>query len=142
MTNAPATMAPAPANRNQGRQDRTLFTANRKTLQNPAAMKNGSLETAPRHASKTMGSHQRTWPLRIILSAKKRNQRVNTRQKASSEAIPASKTIKGSARKKTRLHQAARSPTYCRASRKNGQSPVANRSSDTKLAHPYQVEPV
>ena len=73
-------------------------------------MKNGALETAAMPANKTAGSHQRAWPVRIILSAKKRNQRVKARQKLSVEPMPDQTTINGCASRKAMLHQAARSP--------------------------------
>ena len=117
-----------------------LMPASIKMLHHPAAMKNGNLEMALKAANKAAGNHHQRLPVRIILSAKKRNQMVATRQKPSVEASPAMMTIKGWVRKKAMVHQAARSPAYCRASWKNGQSPIEKKSSDTRFAQPYQLE--
>src|SRR5262245_51941069 len=65
---------------------------------------------------------------------------VTTRQKPSVEPRPAANTIIGWARKKTKLHQAACSPTYCFAIWKNGQRPVAKTARDRTLAQPYHIE--
>src|ERR1035437_5164380 len=103
--------SPAPASRTQVRHARTPLTISMKTLHSPAARKNGTLETALKAANNAVGNHHHALPVRIILSAKNKNQIVNTRQKASVAARPAQRTIKGCARKKAVPHQAARSPT-------------------------------
>ena len=80
-------------------------------LHSPTAIKYGALETALNAPSSAVGSHHQASPVRIILSAKKRNQIVVARQKPSRPASPALMTMSGSARKKAVAHQAARSPT-------------------------------
>ena len=128
--------------RSQVRHARQPLRNSRKTLKSPAAMKNGDLDTAPKAANSAVGNHHRNAPVRIILSAKNRNQRVTVRHKPLVLAYPACRTINGSPAERRVPHQATRSPRYCRANWKNGQSAVANKSNDTKLAHPSQVEPV
>ena len=104
-------MMPAPAISNQGCHARTPLTKSMATPQSPAAMKKGSLESAPKTAKKAVGSHHQALPVRIILSAKKRNQSVTTRQRPSVEPRPAISTTSGCANKKAMPHQAARGPT-------------------------------
>src|SRR5690349_15616864 len=126
--------------RSHGFKARVRLTNKIATLHSPAVMKNGTLESAERAAKRAVGNHQRSWPERIMRSAKKRNQTVTTRQKPSVEPRPAVNTIIGWARKNIKLHQAAWSPTYCFANRKKGHRPVAKTARETMLAQPYQAE--
>src|SRR6266581_1730147 len=135
-------MMPAPASSNHGCHARTPATKSMATPHSPAAMKKGNLETAPKTAKKAVGSHHQALPVRIILSVKKRNQSVTTKQRPFVEPRPAIRTTSGCANKNAVPHQAARGPTYWRATWKKGQSPVAKISNEVRLAHPYHVEPV